>query len=239
MTARYGIYFAPRPTTALWSKASAWLGRDADTGRALERPALPGLDDLDLDAITADPRSYGFHATLKAPFELAPGCLEDDLIAETRRLSAGIDAFSAPIAPAPLGPFLAFQIQGHSPEMHALHGLCVCALDAFRAPLSEYDLARRRKAELTPEQDARLLKWGYPYVYDDFRFHMTLTGRIADDAVRARVLSALQKYFAPETRLMPFDGVAVFRQPDRASPFTILARFDFGGETKVAACQAR
>lgn len=226
MTARYGIYFAPRTTTALWSKASAWLGRDAETGQALERPALPALEDLDLDALTADPRHYGFHATLKAPFELAPGCREEDLIAETSRLSAGIDAFSAHIAPAPLGPFLAFQIQGRSPEMHALHGLCVCALDGFRAPLSDDDLARRRKAGLTPEQEARLLKWGYPYVYDDFRFHMTLTGRIMDDQVRSRVLSALQDHFAPETGPARFDSLTLFRQPDRASPFTILARFD-------------
>ena len=89
------------------------------------------------------------------------------------------------------------------------------------------------------EKDARLVAWGYPYVYEDFRFHMTLTGRIADEAVRARVLSALQNHFAPETRLTTFDSITVFKQPDRSSPFTILARFDFIGDTTVAASQAR
>jgi putative phosphonate metabolism protein len=230
MTARYGIYFAPRPMTSLWSKASAWLGRDAEDGQTLQRPVLPALEGLDLDALTEDPRGYGFHATLKAPFELAPGRTEDDLLAETSRLSGRIAPFTAPIAPAALGPFLAFQIQGPSPEMHALHSLCVCALDPFRAPLTEFDLERRRKARLTPEQDARLLKWGYPYVYEDFRFHMTLTGRIRDDQVRMKVLSALQNHFVAETGPTLFDSLAIFRQPDRASPFTVLARFDFVGE---------
>jgi len=239
MTARYGIYFAPRADTSLWSKASAWLGRDADSGRTLDRPILPGLGGLDLDAITADPRGYGFHATLKAPFELAAERTEVELLEETRRLSQRTVPFSAHIAPLALGPFLAFQIPGVSSEMQALHALCVCALDGFRAPLTEFDLARRRKAKLTPEQDARLVAWGYPYVYEDFRFHMTLTGRIADEAVRTRVLSALQNHFAPETRRTDFDGVAVFKQLDRSSPFTILARFDFIGDTAVAASQAR
>ncbi|WP_397422472.1 DUF1045 domain-containing protein, partial [Phenylobacterium sp.] len=87
------------------------------------------------------------------------------------------------------------------------------------------------KAGLSPEQDARMLKWGYPYVYEDFRFHMTLTGRIRDDQVRMKVLSALQNHFVAETGPTLFDNLAVFRQPDRASPFTVLGRFDFGGET--------
>ena len=234
MTARYGIYFAPRPSTTLWSKASAWLGRDAETGLSLDRPALQGLDDLDLDAITADPRGYGFHATLKAPFELAPGCDEARLLAETHRLSGQIDSFSASIAPAALGPFLAFQILEPSPEMYALHCLAVCTLDALRAPSSDDDLARRRKAGLTPDQDARLLAWGYPYVYQDFRFHMTLTGRIKDDGIRAQVLAVLQTHFAAESGPTRFDNVAIFKQPDRASPFTILARFDFADQTATA-----
>lgn len=239
MTARYGIYFAPARTTSLWSKASAWLGRDAYSGEALERPALPGLHGMDLDAITADPKGYGFHATLKAPFELAPGRTEDGLLEQTLRLSERIRPFNAHIAPSALGPFLAFQIPGSSPEMQALHSLCVCTLDEFRAPLTDSDLARRRKAGLTPQQDARLLAWGYPYVYEDFRFHMTLTGRILDQGMRGQVLSALQNHFAPETRLTPIDGLAIFKQPDRGSPFTVLARFDFSGEALVSTSPAR
>lgn len=227
MSARYAVYYAPPPTSPLWRKASAWLGRDAYTGEALDRPALSGLEDLDFDALTADPRGYGFHATLKAPFELAADATEDELLAFAGRFAADRPAFEAEIAPAALGAFLAFRPVGASPTIAALAADCVRAFDPFRAPLSEFDLARRRRAPLTPEQDAQLFQWGYPYVFGDFRFHMTLTRSIPDEAVRARVLTALQAHFADETGPHRFAGIAVFKQPDRSSPFTILERFAF------------
>ncbi|MFC3079713.1 DUF1045 domain-containing protein [Phenylobacterium terrae] len=233
MSPRYAVYYAPPAESALWRKASAWLGRDADTGDALERPALPGLDGLDLEALTQDPRGYGFHATLKAPFELAADATEDELLAFAGRFAADRPAFEAEIAPAALGAFLAFRPMGASLALSELAADCVRAFDPFRAPLSEFDLARRRRAPLTPEQDAQLVQWGYPYVFGDFRFHMTLSGSIRDEAVRARVLAALQAHFAEETGPHRFAGIAIFKQPDRNAPFTILERFGF--KAKVAA----
>lgn len=233
MSPRYAVYYAPPAESALWRKASAWLSRDAGSGVAVARPALPGLEGLDLDALTQDPCRYGFHATLKAPFELAAGATEDELLAFAGRFAAEHPAFEAEIAPAALGAFLAFRPEGVSPALSELAADCVRAFDPFRAPLSEFDLARRRKAPLTPEQDAQLVQWGYPYVFGDFRFHMTLTGSIRDEAVRARVLAALQAYFADETGPHRFAGIAIFKQPDRSAPFTILERFGF--EAAVAA----
>jgi hypothetical protein len=227
MTARYAIYYAPAAATALWDKASAWLGRDAYADAPRDRPAFPALADLDLDAITADPRGYGFHATLKAPFELAAERGEAELLAAVRVFAASHTPFEAAIAPAALGRFLAFRLQTVSLEMDALHGASVRDLDGFRAPLSDFDLARRRKAPLTPEQDKRLVAWGYPYVFEDFRFHMTLTGQIRDHDVRERVLGVLQAHFLPETGPHRFDGVAVFKQADRDAPFAILERAGF------------
>lgn len=227
MTARYAIYYAPVADSALWTKASAWLGRDAYSARPTARPDLPALAGLDLDVLTADPRHYGFHATLKAPFELAPGRAEGDLLAAARALARMTTAFDATIAPAALGRFLAFLLQDSQAEMQALHAACVRGLEPFRAPLSDADLARRRRAPLTPAQDARVQAWGYPYVFEDFRFHMTLTGPIADDSVRALVLAALQSHFAPETGPHRFDAIAVFRQSDRDAPFNLVERVAF------------
>ena len=235
MTARYAIYYVPHAATPLWDKASAWLGRDAYTGVVLDRPALPGLDDLDLEALTADPRGYGFHATLKAPFELADDFTETELLAAARAFAGELQSFEVPIAPGALGRFLAFRLQAPSPEMMTLHGQCVRELDAFRRPMSDFDLARRRKAPLTPDQDARLLAWGYPYVFEDFRFHMTLTGQIRDDATRERVLAALTEHFAAETGPHRFDGIAVFKQADREAPFMILERADFAAGALIRA----
>lgn len=227
MTPRYAIYYAPPADSDLWRMASAWLGRDAATGAEVARPVPAGLEDLDLAALTADPRHYGFHATLKAPFELAPGCTEAQLLIAAANFAAGLSAFEATIAPAALGRFLAFRLQDSEAEMAALHEACVRTFEPFRAALTERDLTRRRKAPLTPAQDAKLVQWGYPYVFDDFRFHMTLTGAIADDALRARVLAALQAHFVDVSGPHRFDGVAVFRQPERDAPFDIVERFGF------------
>ncbi len=228
MSPRYAIYYAPPAGTALWDKASAWLGRDAYADTDCVRPVFDDLADLDLDTLTADPRGYGFHATLKAPFELASDRSEDELLLALDRFAGDLTPFEVEIAPAALGRFLAFRLQSESLQMQALHGACVRDLDGFRAPLSEFDLARRRKAPLTPEQDERLITWGYPYVFEDFRFHMTLTGQIRDDAQRERVLKALQTYFADEIGPHCFDGVALFKQADRDAPFVILKRTTFG-----------
>lgn len=227
MTARYAIYYAPPEGSALWRKASAWLGRDAATGKDVARPPVPGLDGLDVGELTADPRHYGFHATLKAPFELAEGKTESELLAAAADVAAGLTPFEAAIAPAALGRFLAFRLQDGEAEMTALHAACVRDFEAFRAPLSDADMTRRRKANLTPEQDERLVSWGYPYIFEDFRFHMTLTGAIRDEQIRERVLTTLQAHFAAESGPHRFDGVAVFRQTDRQAPFDVLQRFPF------------
>lgn len=227
MSARYAIYHAPAAAAALTRRASAWLGRDAFTGEPVARPAFPALADLDLDALTADPRGYGFHATLKAPFELAPGRTEDDLLGFARVFAGDQQAFETVIAPAALGRFLAFRPGGETARVRALHEACLHAFEPFRAPLSDFDLARRR-GWLTPEQEARLLAFGYPYVMDDFQFHMTLTGSIDDEGVRARLLESLTSYFTEDIGPHRFDSIAVFVQPRRGEPFRVLDRPPFG-----------
>lgn len=228
MTARYAIYYAPRRDSAIWRKASAWLGRDAYDGAFIERPIFPALAGLDLQALTADPRSYGFHATLKAPFELAQGETEGDLLGFAAAFAEARTPFVTDIAPALLGVFHAFRISEPCPDMAALHEACVRDFNRFRAPLTDHDIARRRRARLSDDQDRKMLAWGYPYIFDEFRFHMTLTGAIRDEAASARIGAALAEHFAEETGPHLFDGVAIFKQADRASPFDILARLDFG-----------
>lgn len=233
MSPRYAVYYAPAEDDPLTRRAAAWLGRDAFTGRALARPALPGLEDLDLDALTHAPRGYGFHATLKAPFELADDCSEAELVAFAEGFAQRQPAFAAALAVANLGRFIALRLAAQSPGMQALHTACVKDFDVFRAPLSDFDLARRRKAPLTAEQDQRLVAWGYPYVFEDFRFHMTLTDAVRDPAVSERLVAALQAHFADLEGPHRFDSVALFKQDHRDAPFQILARFGF--ETVTAA----
>jgi 2'-5' RNA ligase len=224
MTARYALYYAPAPDSALHAAASAWLGRDAFTGASLERPVVEALCDLDLEALTADPRHYGFHATLKAPFALSADKTEGDLLDALFAFAAGEPAFEADIAPQGLSAFIAFRLVGPSPALQALHEGCVRAFEPYRAPLSGPDLARRRKAGLSPLQDERLLAFGYPYIFEDFRFHMTLTGAVRDEALRARITAALGDHFAPVSGRHAFDRLSLFKQDTRDSDFLVLAQ---------------
>ena len=228
MTARYAIYYAPDPASALWQRASIWLGRDAASGADLVQPHVAGLSAPEFACLTADPRHYGFHATLKAPFGLAEGSSEADLVQALTDFAGTRSPFAKDLSPQALGRFLALRPISPCPHIQSLHEDAVRAFEPLRMPLSKHDLTRRRASNLTPEQDDLLVRWGYPYVFEHFRFHMTLTGSIADDTLRQALLGAASLYFAPDTGPHRFASVSLFRQADRGSPFTILASQPFG-----------
>ena len=164
---RFAVYWLP--DGRLGNIGSEWLGWNART-RRYHRDALPD---------TQPPRPYGFHATIKPPFRLAPGASEGALRVAFRGLAEGLDAVDlGPLSLHRLGGFLAL-----TPEFQprTLAARTVEALDGFRAAPTGAELARRRAAGLTPVQDALLRRWGYPYVMDEFRLHLTLTGRNPSD----------------------------------------------------------
>ena len=131
------------------------------------------------------PRKYGFHGTLKPPFRLRRGHGVKDLEDATARLAASLaPACCDGLRLTPIGRFLALTPSGSLDQLQRVAEACVRELDAFRAPASEAELARRRKAGLSPRQDALLEKWGYPYVFEEFRFHLTLSGQLSEDQMR-------------------------------------------------------
>ncbi len=181
---RYAIYYTA-PAGPLADFGAAWLGWDVATGTEPVPVVLDGLP-IPRETITETPRKYGLHATIKAPFRLAEG-------ADIASLHQAFDAFCARHKPAtcpalaatPLGRFLALIPDGSSREIDALAGAAVTELDHLRAPLSEADRARRMKSKLSPRHVELLDAWGYPHVLDAFRFHITLTGRLPEEAVDA------------------------------------------------------
>lgn len=221
---RYAIYYTPAADHELTVTAARWLGRDAFSGDNIERTVAADFE-FDLDSVTGSPRHYGFHATLKAPFELAEGKTEQDLLVALDTFCAASASFEVSLSPDLIGNFLAMRLVEPSDAMTDLHSRCVKEFDEFRAPLSDYDLARRRKAPLTDVQDKRLVAWGYPYIFDEFRFHMTLTGYIKDDGLRGQLIQLLRTQVGQFNVLV--DGVAVFYQPSREADFTVLQRGTF------------
>ncbi|MEL7393585.1 MAG: DUF1045 domain-containing protein [Pseudomonadota bacterium] len=227
-SARYAIYYAPPADDPLWALGSEWLGRDAYTGENLTRPDYPNFAIGDMDRLTSSPAHYGFHATMKAPFELKAGETEATLLDRLEAFSRSQSAFDVDLAVKPLGQFLALQLTSNVEAMRALHEACVKDFDHFRAPITQSDIERRRKANLSSEQDARLLEWGYPYIFDEFRWHMTLSSRIVSDNTRDKMLSLLTEHFSCViAKPHKVDGIAVYRQVDRCAPFNIIERAVF------------
>ncbi len=228
MMARYAIYYAPLSSTDLWRFGSSILGYDAETGEDIPFPAGEPFDGPDWRGLTEEPRRYGFHGTLKAPFHLKPGATEEALLAELRHFAGEQTSFDVPeLTVALLGSFVALVPDGAQPRLDGLAADCTRSLDRFREPLTAADRARRLRAPLSERQVMQLDEWGYPYVFEDFRFHMTLTGSLRPES-REPVRLALAARYAELPPGLRVDGVTVFRQDDRQGRFRILQRFPLG-----------
>lgn len=229
-TRRYAIYFAPPEDSALHRIGSDWLGYDAATGEDRLPDLPPGIPREDWRAATEEPRRYGLHATLKAPFRLAPGVTESALIAKLSVFATG----RAPVVLPPpelarIGRFLALVTGTGCGELSSLAADCVTMFDECRAPTSDADLARRRKAGLTPRQEEMLVRWGYPYVLEEFRFHMTLTGPLGE-ADAARFSKELEGRLAPVlAEPLRIGALSLFVQPSQERRFRLLRRLVLGG----------
>jgi putative phosphonate metabolism protein len=226
---RYAIYYVPEHGSDLDRFGTELLGYDACTGDDLAFP--DGILHMapDWRELTRDPRKYGFHATLKAPHSLAPGKTEAELL-------AACEAFANTPRPIPvikpvigsISGFIAVVPAEASGELKRLAADCVIEFDSFRAPLAAEDRARRNPSMLTPRQRDHLDRWGYPYVMQDFRFHMTLTGRLATER-REPVLTMLKDRFsALDLRTLSIDRIALFRQDDADSRFRIAGDYVLG-----------
>jgi putative phosphonate metabolism protein len=226
MSGRYAVYFAPDPASDLARFGAAWLGYNVATGETAAQPSVAGIDAARLHAITAEPRRYGFHATLKPPFGLTDGMDADALAVAVAALASNIAAFTAPrLHLASISGFLALTLSEPCAAMHDLADRCVEALDRFRAPPSAAELERRRRANLTLRQEELLARWGYPYVMEEFRFHMTLTARLGAEE-GAMVRSKLAPLVAPLCQSpLVVDAISLFYQESGDAPFRLLNRY--------------
>ena len=218
---RYAVYFSPAESHPLTKAAAHWLGRDAFTGEIWPTPAVEGLKPDTVHELTADPRRYAFHATLKAPFELADGKSEAELVEAFERFAAETAAFDIPnVVVGQLGRFFALVPDIIYPELQDFAARVVEVFEPFRAPLSEADIARRNPEKLSATQRANLERWGYHHVMDDFRFHMTLTGQVPPEQAPAMAAELDRRFAEFVDRPLAIDGLALFVEPSRGAPFT-------------------
>jgi putative phosphonate metabolism protein len=223
--ARVALYYAPAEDDPLWQLGSDWLGRDARTNERRRQSELAAIEE-----ITAEPRLYGFHCTLKPPMRLRDMARYGEFVRAAAQVAAGVPQFDLPpLHVANLHGFLALRETEPSPALQALADACVAGVDEFRAPPSEAELSRRRRNGLPPAQEAMLVRWGYPYVFATWLFHMTLTRRLSPDE-HERVRPVAEQLFAPVLRgPRRVADVCIFTQSAPGIPFVLAERIALSG----------
>ena len=222
---RFAIYFIP-DHIELANLGASWLGWDIITGQNVRQIEL---NDFDIKKFTEQPKKYGFHATIKAPFRIKGSKTSTELI-------SAFDEFAEICPPAileglevkKLGDFLAFRPVGSEEKLNSLVANVVEHFDCFRAPLTQKEIAKRRRAKLTTIQEALMKKWGYPFVMSEFQFHITLTGPLYPNDVDM-AYSAARSHFG-ETIKKPFKVNSLcLAGEDENGRFHLIKRFELLG----------
>jgi Protein of unknown function (DUF1045) len=215
-SARHAVYWVPERSHPLWHAGCEWLGRDPESGDAGQPP----------EHATSAWR-YGFHATLVAPMHLACGCTPEQLQRHLRTVVATLCPFVLPpLTVQPLDDFLALRPVAAIDAMHPMRGLadaCVVACGALRRPLGAAELTRRSHGSTDAVERAHVERWGYPYVFDRWRLHLTLSdaGRSHDTLLHRRAERHFAQALAEPLRVA---SVAVFTETAHNAPLRLTAR---------------
>lgn len=230
MATRYALYYAPDIDSDLWRRATQWVGRDAATGQDLAAPITIGVDASQLHDLTTSPRRYGIHATLKPPMYLAEGYNFQSLL---ERVSS-FCAEQKPVVIGRLNPalvfgFLALVPVTQSDKLADFAASCIKNFDDLRAPMDAQTRAKRLDAGLTAREIELLDAYGYPYIFEFFRWHITLSNQL-DAAFQDKMLTAAQKWFAPAlAKPIKISGLSIYKEEEAGAPFSRVVDVPFGG----------
>ena len=226
---RYAVYFSPIPESPLAKFGNSWLGWDINSAIMVERPNLHDFSQS-IESLTESRQKYGFHGTLKAPFYLREGFEVEEL----RQFCFFFAKARTPfvigrLKISCLGNFLALTEREPNAALAQLAADIVVEFDKFRAPQTEKEIARRLKSNLSRRQEHLMRCWGYPYILDEFRFHLTLTGRLKDTEI-----AGVQHALTLKLMSILADPITVVdiclcgqRNDER---FEIIRRFPLGGK---------
>ncbi|SAL51822.1 hypothetical protein AWB73_05448 [Caballeronia turbans] len=223
---RVALYYAPPASSAWWRDGCEWLGRDPENGRE----TATAVHD-----VTHAPRRYGWHATLVAPFHMAPGIELADVLACARAWASAVPRFEMRVKAAELGRFVALRPAEASDDatLRTLAASALQALSGLRATPSPESLERRIHEDMSARQVELLRAWGYPYVFDEYRFHMTLSDSLDDANARASIVSEWMRRIDALGPL-PVHGAALFIEPEPGAAFTLWQRLPFNNAQDVA-----
>ncbi len=231
---RFALYYAPQNGSSLAEAAASWFGRDGDR-LDLEQLVPEELSQQQFRKATSVPFHYGFHGTLKPPFHLAEIFSGQQLLEALEQFCKAKTIFSIKrLELAWIGNFLCLKPVEPSARLNRLARQTVIEFDQFRAPMSDAELEKRRNKELSPEQDNYLLQWGYPYIMNEFRFHLTLSSDVTQQQERELLEKEARRHFSdPLLQEVPVEGISLFVE-EEGNPMKQLQFFPF----KVHQCLA-
>lgn len=226
MPERYAFYFSPPPHSELAAFGKLCLGRTAFRARQSDAKST-FADQARWQTLTTKPAHYGFHATLKAPFELKQNVSVKQLIDTAQAfVSKEAPITLTTLAPRLLSQFLALTLEEQPDTVASLAQRCVETFEGHRLPLSNTDIQHRLQQPLSDRQTTLLQQYGYPYVAEQFRFHMTLSGELPNQD--NDFLEWVSETFQSIVTCPPvLDRITLFWQTDRQSPFVHLNDFPF------------
>ncbi|WP_164924433.1 DUF1045 domain-containing protein [Sinorhizobium fredii] len=226
---RYAICFTPPMGDPLSAAAASWLARSVYSGEPVEPPPIAGLRVSEIAFHTAVPRRFGFHAMIMAPFRLAEGVDEAQLLRTLMHFTSAETPFAIErLEVARLSQCLGLLPQVPSHAMHMLAARVLQAFDRYRAPLSEEEIERSDPDRLTAPQFTNLYRWGDPFVMEEYRFHMKLTGPLGADGGR-RLEAPLREVFEPHlTKPLAIDSLALFVEPETGAPMRVHSQHPLG-----------
>ena len=224
---RYAIYYAPIENCGLDVFGKCLLGWDPYKGEEITNsypPKLPNLQKFSRFVLT--PKQYGFHGTIKAPFRLKDGYTYNDLENKVCEISKQIHSFYIDkLIIKKLGNFIAL-IPTNNLKVNDVSNKFVEGLDYLRDELSENEIKKRNPIKLTSRQKKMLFKWGYPYVFNEFKFHLTLTSKLNIEEIDD-VFKSLQNILTQFNLIkINFNSVCIFGQKSDEK-FYFIKRFKF------------
>ena len=220
------IYYAPRGDDPLFAAGSAWLGRDPVSDAA--------------DAAAGAPRDRGGHGrtarlwvsrdpeAADASGGREPIGLVCNVPYGPRRRIAPFDL--PPLAVTDLHGFLALRETSFPARpLQALADACVERAGLVSRATVRGGTGAPAARRLSAEQDAMLVRWGYPYVFGTWFFHMTLTRRLSD-AEKPVFCRRPEAWFASALPVRAgWRRFACSPRPRRVQPFTLAERVRLRG----------
>ncbi|WP_162937919.1 DUF1045 domain-containing protein [Kiloniella sp. EL199] len=223
---RYAIYYAPRFDSKLGQFGNAWFGFNPVSHEDIPRPNVEGMNAQEIENITQGSGRYSFHGTLRSPFKLRKNRNLDSLDKSLKSFVTKVrPIICGPLSIRSIGRFLALVPDDPESQVPDLAEQCMRALDNFRLAPDKQELDRRRQTGLTTIQEQLLLRWGYPFVMEEFRFHLTLSDKLEGmDLIKYQAI--LEKHCEGLCN-EPFviDEIALFGDPGQGGKFEEISRY--------------